>query len=157
MNAVLGAVEPARSKSCNAVFLPSAFESTRTDRWEVRSATDRYFWNCLEKEEAPRVSELARLIGLSRATLTERFHAATGSPPSDYLKARQIDASVALLINTDLSVAAIAYRLGFGTRRTFQRQFEARIGQAPSFFRESGRNVATAARQRRRKLLGKDV
>jgi len=122
----------------------------------ITGAVDRYFWDCLEKEEAPRVSELARLIGLSRATLTERFHSATGSSPSDCLKARQIDASVALLINTDLSVAAIAYRLGFGTRRTFQRQFEARIGKSPAAFRETGRNVATAARQRRRRLLGKD-
>lgn len=104
---------------------------------------DGYALTCLECEGAPRVSELARVLGIPLGRFVETFHRATGLIPSTYLKKRQIEAAKLLLLRTDMPVDKIAYAAGFGTRRTFFRQFRQRAGLSPAQYRERMRNVSS--------------
>ncbi len=93
--------------------------------------------------ESPPREELARQAHIPLRTFVGKFHAASGLAPSDYLKAKQVTAAVVLLIETDLSVAAVGYAAGFGTRRSFASQFHRRIGASPAAFRKAARKFST--------------
>lgn len=96
---------------------------------------DAYLIRCLERESPPRVSELARFLGLTLGPFVETFHSHAGVTPSSYLKGYQIDAAALLLRKTDLAVGKVGYAAGFGTRRTFFREFRQRMGTSPAQYR----------------------
>ncbi|MGH9369189.1 MAG: helix-turn-helix domain-containing protein [Thermoanaerobaculia bacterium] len=101
----------------------------------VRERIDEYLAACFANESAPRVTELARHLGLSRNRLDRIARDALGVPPSSYLKRRQLEEAQRLLATTTLSAQRIGYRTGFGTRRTFFRAFHAIIDLTPTQFR----------------------
>ena len=108
------------------------------------TAVDEYVRDCFARESPPRVSELAERLGMARSTLHDIFTARYGVSPSAYLKRRQIDHAAHLLRSTALTSAAIAYRSGFGTRRTMFRAFRRSLQCAPNAIR-TGRNVSSSA------------
>jgi AraC-like DNA-binding protein len=101
-----------------------------------------YLASCFEHESPPRVSELAKLIGVSRWNLLETFCEATGLTPSEYIKARQIAAARLLLAKTERTVTQVGYDVGFGTRRTFFREFQKRTKMSPITYRSGQHNVS---------------
>jgi AraC family transcriptional activator FtrA len=103
---------------------------------------DAYLDSCFERESAPRVSEVAKWLGLSRRKLMETFLATVGGRPSEYMKDRQIGAAKLLLAHSDLRVDRVAYATGFGTRRTFFREFRQRTGLSPAAYRKRAQNVS---------------
>jgi len=94
-----------------------------------------YLQRCFDSEESPRVSELAANLGMTRERLSREFIAATGISLSNYLKDQQIVYAQKLLASSHLSTTRIAYRCGFGTRRTFYRAFRRGTGMSPDQFR----------------------
>ena len=104
---------------------------TRVSRREQLRRVEDYLEKCYLRESSPRVSELARLLGVSRSNLVETFRRVAGTTLSQYLKDRQVAAARLLLSNTSLSVTQVGYRVGFGTRRTFFREFRKRTGMTP--------------------------
>lgn len=100
-----------------------------------RELVDRYLHRCFAAEEAPRVSELAGLLGISRERLSRAFAARHGVPLSAYLKTHQLAMARHLLTASSLTTTRIAYRCGFGTRRTFYRAFRRGTGMSPDQYR----------------------
>jgi AraC-like DNA-binding protein len=96
---------------------------------------DAYFLRCLERESPPRVSELARVLGLALGSFVETFHIAVGATPSSYLKDHQIETAAVLLRKTNLTIDKVGYAAGFGTRRTFFREFRLRMNTSPARYR----------------------
>lgn len=94
-----------------------------------------YLRDCFARETSPRVSELARRLGWSRTTFVQRFTVAFGVAPSAFLKARQLEHATGLLRSTRLTSAQIAYRCGFGTRRTMFRTFRRALAVTPQELR----------------------
>ena len=88
-------------------------------------------------EDTPRVSELARLMGMSREALSRKFAEIGGVPLTEYMKERQLARAKALLATSQLTTQRIAYRSGFGTRRTFYRAFRRATGISPAHYRRS--------------------
>lgn len=95
----------------------------------------QYLESCLAIESPPRVSELAELAGLSPTQLTKGFHRRYGMSAAEYLKRWQIARAEELMRQTTLSTTVIAYRCGFGTRRTFFRAYRRIKGKTPAAFR----------------------
>lgn len=124
---------------------PGAFKNR--DRLQQRNAQglpqgmlkhiDQYLHTCFSRESPPRVSELARSLGVPLSKFVETFHRATGMTPSDYLKERQIAAAKLLLLKTKMPVDKVGYAMGFGTRRTFFREFRKRTGVSPAEYRQA--------------------
>ena len=78
------------------------------------------------------VSRLARVSGVSEAHFARSFKQAFGVPPHRYLLTRRIAAARALLRDTDLPVADIAFRTGWKSLGTFGRTFRDITGGSPN-------------------------
>lgn len=92
----------------------------------------RYVIDCIRKEDVPRVSELAAMQGLTPEYISRSFRDRYGVRISDYIKALQVRMAQRLLRDTDLNTTRIAYRCGFGTRRSFFRTYRRVAGASPS-------------------------
>jgi AraC-like DNA-binding protein len=85
------------------------------------------------------VADLARVAGVSPATLHRQFLALTGRPPLRYLKGLRLDASCRLLADGDLTLAEIAARVGFANPYHYSREFSRRFKAGPAAWRLSTR------------------
>jgi AraC-like DNA-binding protein len=103
------------------------------------SIIDRYLRDCFEKESPPRVDELALFLGVTSSALSRRFRRQFGVGLAEELKRRQCAFAEQLLLGSDLTVTQIAYRAGFGTRRTFFRAYQRLKGVTPESSRSRRR------------------
>jgi len=101
-------------------------------------AVQTYLVHCFAAGTAPRVDELARLLGMHPAALSRSYKASTGRHLSAVLKNAQIDEAKRLLLSTGLAIREIALRAGFGTPNTLFRTFRVRVGMSPDRYRRKG-------------------
>jgi AraC-like DNA-binding protein len=104
---------------------------TRIDPCEV----DAYVTRCWDRATAPRVSEFACELGISRVTANLRFQEMTGTSLSEYFAAKREQAATTMLVESDLRTEDVAVMAGFGTPRTFHRAFARRFGVSPGRYR----------------------
>lgn len=83
----------------------------------------------------PDYAELAERVGMSASTLRRRFRRATGVTLHAYRINARIAAARHLLGETDESIKAIAWRLGYRDLHYFSRQFTQVTGISPGRFR----------------------
>jgi transcriptional regulator GlxA family with amidase domain len=111
---------------------------THIDPQEV----DAYVARCRDRATAPRVSEFAYELGISRVTVNLRFQEQTGTSLSEYFAAKRETAAMTLLVESDLKTEDVAVKAGFGTPRTFHRAFARKFGLSPARYRMQNQNVA---------------
>lgn len=85
------------------------------------------------------VAELADRASVSRTVLDERFRAVLGRPPIRYLNEWRMHVAQDLLATTDLTVAAVARRVGYDAEEAFSRAFKRHLGESPSGWRVRAR------------------
>ena len=85
--------------------------------------------------EAPSVSALAALCGLSERYFCQLFRDEMGQSAGKYLKAVQIGRAQNYLLNTDLPLKEIAFRLGFANAANFSAAFRAAFHLPPLAFK----------------------
>ncbi|RPE72116.1 AraC family transcriptional regulator [Pacificibacter maritimus] len=81
------------------------------------------------------VAEYASRIGVSRDRLNDAVRRAIGRPPHQHIQKRLTEEAKALLVTTNLQVAEIGYKLGFGDAAYFTRFFKRHEKLAPGEFR----------------------
>jgi AraC-like DNA-binding protein len=81
------------------------------------------------------VAELAAAASVSRSVLDERFRVVLGRSPIRYLTDWRLHIAKELLATTDLSVFAVARRVGYDAEEAFSRAFKRAHGQAPAHWR----------------------
>ena len=81
------------------------------------------------------VAELSRKVGLSRAAFARLFKIETGESPLRHLTRQRLDRAAELLLESELSLAEIAERVGYESEFAFNRAFKRRHGVAPGVFR----------------------
>ncbi len=96
---------------------------------------DDYVRWCAETESPPRVSELAERFRFDASRLNKHFHRRYGLCVSTYVKQGQLALADELMRATPWTTATIAYRSGFGTRRTFFRAYRRLKGETPASYR----------------------
>ena len=94
---------------------------------------DRYVRACLTRRSPPRVSELARYLGVSRGTLTTKIKKLCGTTPGVYLKSKQLAKAKSLLCH-HMSINRVAWQAGYGSRRAFFRTFGALMDKTPATY-----------------------
>lgn len=82
-----------------------------------------------------RVGELVAALDVSRRTLEEKMKAALGRSPHEEIRRVQFERVKDLLIDTDLKIAEVAKRTGFGNARRMAEEFAAVVGMSPKAFR----------------------
>lgn len=90
------------------------------------------------------LDELARKSTLSRRSYLRRFAKATGTTPIKWLIGQRIQASLALLESSSLSIEQIAGRVGFESPVTFRHHFVRALRTTPSDYRSCFTEVAGA-------------
>jgi AraC family transcriptional regulator len=81
-------------------------------------------------------SELAAACGYSERYFSKLFKKQTGCTVAEYVRAVKITKAKAYLLETDLPLKEIAFRLGFSTPANFSNSFRAATGITPAKFRK---------------------
>ena len=81
------------------------------------------------------VADLAAAANVSRSLLDERFRHLLGRSPIRYLTDWRLHVAKELLVTTDLSVFAVARRVGYDAEEAFSRAFKRAYGLAPTHWR----------------------
>ncbi|MET9268911.1 helix-turn-helix domain-containing protein [Kribbella sp. NPDC003557] len=83
------------------------------------------------------VDDLARRGNVSARTLARRFEQQLGMAPGQWLLAQRVARTRVLLEETDLSVEAIAARVGLSSATNLRRRFRAALHTTPSAYRRA--------------------
>lgn len=81
-------------------------------------------------------SELARHVGLAPSTLARMFKELTFHTFKQILNEMRVVQAVTMIWETNESLENIAFDCGFGTNRTFTREFRQNTGFTPADFRD---------------------
>jgi AraC family transcriptional regulator len=81
------------------------------------------------------LGELAATVGLSPYHFTRLFKQSIGHTPHQYVIACRIERAKHLLAHTELSIAEIAYRVGFASQSHFTTHFRKLIATTPKAYR----------------------
>jgi AraC-like DNA-binding protein len=85
------------------------------------------------------VEALARESGLSRTAFTAKFRAATGEPPIQHLAKVRLSQAAAYLTGADLTLDAIAARIGYASDASLSKAFKRHFGVSPGSYRAANR------------------
>jgi len=88
-------------------------------------------------DEQFNVTKLCREAGVSRAQLYRRLQALQQLPANELIRAARLRRAKALLQQTRLAIAEVAYRVGFGSAAYFTQCFREAFGVTPSQFRKT--------------------
>ena len=83
------------------------------------------------------LEELVDVAHMSRSNLMQIFHKATGQAPIEYLLRLRLQKATELLLNSELSITEIAFRVGFNDGNYFTRQFNRVYQQSPRTYRNN--------------------
>ncbi len=127
-------VLPAARGGGQAQYVPPRYRAEESSAGEIeqlRALVHR------ELDRAWTLEELARAVGRSPRSLQRRFARSVGTTPSQWLTGERVTAARELLEGTVLTVEQIAHRVGFGSADLMRKHFAARLGVAPTRYRQS--------------------
>lgn len=81
------------------------------------------------------IDAIGRQLNLSRVQLYRRLKAETGMTPNELLRAYRLAKAASLLTTTNLTIAEIAYRVGYSSPGYFSRCFREQYGTLPQDLR----------------------
>ncbi|WP_104381806.1 two-component regulator propeller domain-containing protein [Sphingobacterium sp. HMA12] len=109
---------------------------------DIESA-DEQFIRTLVKEIEKDLSDsslsvelLAKGMNITRVGLYKKVLAITGYSPMEYIRHIRLKRAMHLVQNSKLSMAEIAYTVGFGNPKQFSKYFKSAFGNLPSFYRK---------------------
>lgn len=82
-----------------------------------------------------RVTDLALVAGMSRSRLQERWRAARGYGPGEFLRRLRLEEARAQLANGTLGIAGVAHRSGYRGPAALRRAFRRAEGESPAAWR----------------------
>jgi len=80
------------------------------------------------------VSGLSRELHMSRVAAYKKIFALTGKSPIDFIRSIRMQRAMQLLEKSDLTIAEIAYQVGFNNPKYFSRFFKREFTKPPSAF-----------------------
>ncbi|OLY94455.1 Signal transduction histidine kinase [Cnuella takakiae] len=78
------------------------------------------------------VEELSRNIGMSRSSLYNKLLEITGQTPVEFIRSVKLEKAAVLLEKSDMTIAQIAYSVGFSTPNYFAKTFKTKYNMLPS-------------------------
>jgi DNA-binding response OmpR family regulator/two-component sensor histidine kinase len=81
------------------------------------------------------VEELARELFMSRVSVYKKVLTLTGKPPIEFIRSIRLKRAAQLLEKSQLTIAEIAYEVGFNNPKYFSRYFKLEYGVLPSAYK----------------------
>jgi signal transduction histidine kinase/ligand-binding sensor domain-containing protein/DNA-binding response OmpR family regulator len=78
------------------------------------------------------VEGLSKEFGMSRSTLYTKLLQITGQTPVEYIRSFRLEKATVLMAKSNMTIAEIAYHVGFTTPNYFARSFKQKFGMLPS-------------------------
>ena len=113
-----------------------------TDRYQVRKGEASFLYRVQSTLEANLddenfdIAALCQSLHLSRMQLHRKLKELTGQTTSQYITNLRLKRSKDLLEQSELSIAEVAYQVGFKSQSHFSQVFTREIGQPPSTWRK---------------------
>ena len=82
------------------------------------------------------LEELASEAGASRSVLADRFGHLVGCPPIQYLAQWRMQMAAKRLADPSVSIASVAYEVGYESEAAFSRAFKKLVGRSPGQWRK---------------------
>lgn len=133
------------SKIHNSLKMQQTFKKTYQKQLEVNakeiavvSEDEKFLNNAFDHIEKNitnlnfSVEELARHLNLSRVSLYKKLLTLTGKTPVDCIRTIRLKRAVQLLEKSKLSIANVAYEVGFNNAAYFSKVFKEEYGMLPS-------------------------
>lgn len=115
----------------------------RAQRATTTSIADLQAWLADHLDEDLGVEQLAARVGMSPRTFARVFGRETGTTPAVFVEELRVEGARRLLERTDLTVAAVAGRVGMKHAETLHRAFHRRLGTTPDRYRQHFRRRAS--------------
>lgn len=115
----------------------------------VESADDKFVKQALETVEKNidnpdfSVEELSRSMYMSRVALYKKLFTLTGKTPIEFIRAIRLQRAAQLLEKSQMTVAEIAYEVGFNNPKYFAKYFKAEYGILPSLYSNERQKLKT--------------
>ena len=127
-----------------APLLKGSITLTRTEQALAKRINDLMELDKLYQEPAFSRADLARKLDASEYVVSRVINGAFGKSFRQLLNEHRVNEAKALLVNTDLQVAAIAFDVGFNSLASFNRAFKDITGLPPTEFRAEAADEARA-------------
>jgi signal transduction histidine kinase/ligand-binding sensor domain-containing protein/DNA-binding response OmpR family regulator len=137
--------EVLNAKIKNLLVLNQSFKDTYTKQIkvssaevQVESADEKLMQNIMLYIEENltdtqlSVENLSRHVGMSRSSLYSKLVELSGQTPVEFIRSVKLDKAAALLEKSDMTIAQIAYSVGFSTPNYFSRSFKEKFNMLPS-------------------------
>ena len=115
--------------------LAKEIEVTSEDEKMVKKATLLVEKNIANADFS--VEMLSYELGMSRVNLYKKLLSITGSTPSEFIRTIRLQRAEQLLRQSGMTVAEIAYKVGFNNPRYFSKYFKDQYGMMPSQYKEA--------------------
>ena len=79
---------------------------------------------------------MAESLGMSRVHLYKRLTAVSGLTPSEFIRQIRLRHAEQLLLKSGMTVAEVAYKVGFSNPRYFSKYFREMYGMTPSQYKD---------------------
>ncbi|NLU95362.1 hybrid sensor histidine kinase/response regulator transcription factor [Chitinophaga sp. Ak27] len=86
------------------------------------------------------VDEFSRKLFMSRVTLYRKINSLTGKSPLDFIRSIRLKRAAQLLNNSGMSIAEVAYQVGFNNPKVFSKLFKEEFRVTPSEYAASLKN-----------------
>ena len=93
--------------------------------------------NQLAEKSIPSIEDVARTMAMTPRYLSDALKAETGKTAIENLHLHMIDKAKDMLLESDVTVATVAYDLGFEYPQYFARLFKKKTGMTPTEYRNS--------------------
>ena len=87
------------------------------------------------------VDSISKELGISRVHLNRRLRAITNDSPGNYIRNYRLKHAAWLLINKNMTIAEVAYAVGFSSQAYFSNIFKNHYGMTPTEYVETNRNL----------------
>jgi transcriptional regulator GlxA family with amidase domain len=108
----------------------------RAQRAATTSIAEIQAWIGDHLDESLGVDSLAARAAMSPRTFARVFRRETGTTPAAFVEELRVEAARRLLETTDLTIAALAGRVGMNHAETLHRAFHRRLGTTPDRYRQ---------------------
>ena len=85
------------------------------------------------------VEMLAKEMGMSRVHLYKKLSSITGKTPIEFIRIIRLKRAAQYLEKSQMSVAEIAYQVGFNNPKYFSRYFKEEFGMLPSAYAQKNK------------------
>lgn len=123
-------------------FYNRQFITRKAAHHDVLTKLDEMLNDYFDRDEAlfegiPEVQDIASKLNVSQRYLSDMLGSLTGQTTQQYIQAKMIEKAKELLSTSSLTIAQIAYQLGFEYPQSFNKLFKKKTNVSPLDFRQS--------------------